>query len=347
MAKIKMEALRDPQSGQIFSVQKKSNDLKTFSSLMGAVVSLIAGLAFLYGLLAYNRPELIEVAFANKPALYAILFGGSVGFLTLVTLLARLGSSTFEKMTSLEGRTRFSSSVANVAGWAFSAATGMEFSSVEDSSGKGVKEEAKVEAFSYGAVSEKGHFEAFISNILKSLSAYASSSEITATKLLDKGVAFMAGGLIFYVVVIAIWQVFANLTKPDPHVMYIGMAACSMTFIVIEFLAAWFFKQYRYYVEVSLSCLRVRSVYDRYLLSYYALKEFEGVEGNEARDKIIEALKEDVKWPTYKNGVDNDFNYMIESMGAAHASMEKVKAVFESKQKGRTETKAKVEATSE
>lgn len=345
MARIKIEALRDPHTGQIFTVHKKSNDFKTFSSFMGAFVSLVAALAFIYGLLAYNRPELIEVAFADKPALYAMLFGGSVGFLTLVILLARLGSSTFEKMTSPDGRARFSSSVAKVAGWAFSVATGMEFSTVEDSSDKRVKEEAKVEAFSYGAVSEEGHFEAFISNILKSLSAYASSSEVTATKLLDKGVAFMAGGLIFYVVAIAIWQVFANLTKPDPHVMYIGMAACSMTFIVIEFLAAWFFKQYRYYVEVSLSCLRVRSVYDRYLLSYYALKEFEGVGGNEARDKIMEALKEDVKWPTYKKGVDNDFNYMIESMGAAHTSMEKVKAIFESKPKGKTKTKT--EATSE
>lgn len=346
MAAIKVEMLRDPQTGRIYTVNKKS-DLKAFSSLMGAFVSLIAGVAFIYGLLAYNRPELIDIAFADKPALFAMLFGGSVGFLTLVTLLARLGSSTFEKITSPDGRARFSSSFAKVAGWAFSAATGMEFSTVEDSSDKRGKEETKIEAFSYGAVSEEGHFEVFISNILKSLSAYASSSEVTATKLLDKGVAFMAGGLIFYVVAIAIWQVFANLTKPDSHVMYIGMAACSMTFIVIEFLAAWFFKQYRYYVEVSLSCLRVRSVYDRYLLSYYALKEFEGAGSNEARDKIMETLKEDVKWPTYKNGVDNDFNYMIESMGAAHTSMEKVKAVFESKPKGKTKAKTKTEAANE
>lgn len=308
---------------------KKSRELKAFIS---AFIGYISVLAFIFGLLSFNRPDLIQSALANKTALAALLFGIGVAVTSFTAAISILGSKTFEKVSTPEGRVGFTSSMSKAARFLMQVTAGVEFSDAEDDGGKN-KKEVKEDVFIYGAVSDNSPFEKYISNILKSLSTYATSSEVTATKLLDKGVAFMAGGLVFYVLAIIVWQVFANLTKPDAHVMYVGMAACSMTFIVVEFLAAWFFKQYRYYVEVSLSCLRVRSVYDRYLLGYYALKEFDGEHAENARRQMAEVLKEDVNWPTYKGGVANDFNYMIESMGVAHTSMEKMKDIFQQKQK--------------
>lgn len=331
----RLEVRRD-KSGKIYSVRQKNNAFDGPASALGVVTAYVSILAFLYGVLSFNRPDIIEKAFANKGALVALLFGAGVVMISFSIQLMKLGSATFERVSSPGNRVRMGGSLISMAKWLFQAATGMEFATVDAAANKreGVGErddisEAKEDFFSYGAVSGSEPFEAYCSNILKSLSAYATASENTANKLLDKGVGFMAGGLIFYVLVIVVWQVFANLTHPDSSVMYVGMAACSTTFIVVEFLAAWFFKQYRYYVEVSMACLRVRSGYDRYLLGYYALREFKGESDQGIREQMTAILKEDVKWPTYKAGAANDFNYMVESMSTAHTTLEKMKDLFQ------------------
>lgn len=295
------------KNGSYYFVLKEPKKKIAWATILGALIALMAAASTFYGMLSFNRPDLIALALENKGATLAICIGAGVGLIGFSISMSSLGRATFEKAINSGQRT------------------------VQEESGS-----YKEDLFSYGACTADTNFELFVSNVLKSLSAYATSSEVTAAKLLDKGVAFMAGGLVFYIVAVVIWQVFANLTKPDPHVMYIGMAACSMTFIVVEFLAAWFFKQYRYYVEVSLSCLRVRSVYDRYLLNYYALREFKGEADKDVRSQLVEVLKEDVNWPTYKGGVVNDFNYMVESMGAAHTSMEKMKDIFQPKKKAKS-----------
>ncbi|MVV51892.1 hypothetical protein EJA72_27165 [Pseudomonas sp. PB120] len=333
------------KGGRIYVVRRNSSKANGLSGLLGALFSYAAALSVVYGLLSFNRPDVIEKAFENKVALGALIFGAGAVLIAFALLMSTLGTATFEKVSSsLDGQVNITSSLSKLGRWAIRIATGVDFAALEAESklAKSASNDdlvgLKEDFFSYGAVSSDTPFEIYISSILKSLSAYATSSEVTATKLLDKGVAFMAGGLVFYVVAIVIWQMFANLTHPDPNVMFVGMAACSMTFVIVEFLAAWFFKQYRYYVEVSLSCLRVRSVYDRYLLSYYALREFKGEADESIRDKMTEILKEDAGWPTYKGGVANDFNYMIESMGVVHTTMEKMRGVFQSKKE--TESKA-------
>lgn len=332
------EKLQDMKPEKIYVMRRDPNKFKTLKSLLSATLGYFSVVAFMFGMFSFSRPDIIEAALLNKLASGALLFGVGVAVVSFTAGITLLGGRTFEKVTASETRIKLASSMSTFGRVLMRVATGVDFSDSEDVEPKKEKSEIKSDSFCYGAVSDGSPFEAYSSNILKSLSAYATSSEITATKLLDKGVAFMAGGLVFYVVAIIVWQVFANLLKPDEHVMYVGMAACSMTFIVVEFLAAWFFKQYRYYVEVSLSCLRVRSVYDRYLLGYYALREFDSVDAENARNHMAEILKEDVKWPTYKGGAANDFNFMVESMGAAHASIEKMKGIFQPQKNGKTET---------
>lgn len=321
---------------KVYVVKTNINKPLGLTGALGALTAYISILAILYGILSFNRPDVIESVLENKIALSALLFGFGVVVIALTVNMATLGRATFEKVNNLESRTKVHSFLSVITQWVLGTAFGVEFAPMDELDSKSSKVDYKEDFFSYGVASTDTPFEVHISYILKSLSAYATSSEVTATKLLDKGVAFMAGGLVFYVSAIVLWQVFANFTHPDPNVMYVGMAACSITFIVVEFLAAWFFKQYRYYVEVSLSCLRVRSVYDRYLLSYYSLREFKGEADESIRKQMAEVIKEDVNWPAYKGGVANDFNYMVESMGAAHTSMEKVKGMFQPKKKAKS-----------
>ncbi|TVT90798.1 hypothetical protein [Pseudomonas sp. RGB] len=334
----KVEMRRD-ESGRIYSVRRKQSAFARPFEILGAIAVYLSILAFIFGVLSFSRPEIITAAIANKDALFAVLFGAGVALVAFIIQVKSLGRATFERGSYPHTRVWSFGNLSSVSKWVVQTLTGMEFTDVNGGAAKkgsagvkdGIGEDSKESFFSYGAVSSGEPFESYCSSILKSLSAYATSSEETATKLLDKGVAFMAGGLVFYILAIVVWQIFANLTHPDPHVMYVGMAACSMTFVVVEFLAAWFFKQYRYYVEVSMTCLRVRSGYDRYLLGYYALREFKGEADQSLRDQMSAILKEDVKWPTYKSGAANDFNYMMESMNASHTTLEKMKDLFQPK----------------
>lgn len=330
------ERPKNTEPEKVYTVKKAEQPIEGYA-LAASLIAFAAVGAITFGIISFNRPELITQASENLTGTLALISGLTVIGVILTSMAITMSNSTFAKSSNPEVQVRFNSILQKIFAIIVRVASGMqltmEIESKEDQPKGNATTEA--EAYSYGAPSRETPFEQYISEILRSLSAYAASSEITAQKLLDKGVGFMAGGLAFYVIAIVIWQVFANLTKPDTHVMYIGMVACSLTFIVIEFLAAWFFKQYRYYVEVSLSCLRVRSVYDRYLLAYYALKAFKEDGEVEARDKIIEALKEDVKWPTYKGAASNDFNYMLESMGAAHTSLEKIRKIFKDSGKGK------------
>jgi hypothetical protein len=178
-------------------------------------------------------------------------------------------------------------------------------------------------------------YEVYICSVVESLDKHISLTEEKASNLLDRGLLFLFGGMLFYVVAIIAWQIWAKYGEPEVSVMYIGMFASSVVFLVCEFLAAWFLKQYRHYVDASLSCLRVKSVYDRYLLSYYAVKEMapEGDGVSEKLNRVLEALKEDVSWPKHKDNIGNDFNYMLESMGSVLASVDKLKGLFDSKTK--------------
>ncbi|NWF16990.1 hypothetical protein HX785_25145 [Pseudomonas reactans] len=331
------------KSEKVYVTKKRESGPSSFYAVLGALIGYLSFLGIIYGVLSFSRPTYIEIAFENIPALVFLVSGVGVFMIVFTVQLASLGRSTFAKVTEPGSGFNLSSSLSSIASTSLSSIAslalhfgGMELASSDGPNTKNDVELTKEGGFTYGAASNESSFESYISNVLKSISAYAGVAEITATKLLDKGVAFMAGGIVFYIVAIVIWQVFANLTHPDPNVMYVGMAACSMTFIVVEFLAAWFFKQYRYYVEVSLSCLRVRSVYDRYLLNYYSLHEFKGDEAEKARIQMTEFLKVDVGWPTHKDGTANDFNYMVESMSAAYATLDKMKGVFNSKKKSQS-----------
>ncbi|WP_282348031.1 hypothetical protein [Pseudomonas sp. PS01301] len=343
--------LRERLNKARLPVRILDRNLKTskLNIFIGSVFANLSIGLLVYGWFSFAEPEFITKIQANSIGAISFFLGGFILIVIVTLITLSMGDKTFEeerdpstgisfrnsyiKYTSDSSISRLVEKVAKEARETSNKPLDSSEAGLEQEGG----ENAKTDSRYYGAASDDTHFEKYISEVLRSLSAYAVSSEITAQRLLDTGKTFMARGLFFYCIAIGLWQFFANATKPDSHVMYIGMAACSLTFIVIEFLAAWFFKQYRYYVEVSLSCLRVRSVYDRYLLTYYALKSFKAGDEVEARDKMMEALKEDVKWPTYKGAASNDFNYMMESMGAAHTSLEKIRKIFKDSGKGKAQ----------
>lgn len=196
--------------------------------------------------------------------------------------------------------------------------------------------DALTQAFDQAAVSigtevkdsKNSEFDQYLKRIVGDLDDQISLSDEKASKLLDKGVGYLGAGLFFYIGSIIFWQFWAKGDELSA-VVALGMFSCTIAFVVIEFLAAWFLKQYRSFTDSSLSYARVRSHYDRCLLSYYAIREFSSAAEGPAvkREEILEYLKREAHWPDAKQINDNDFNYMLESMNSMTSAIDKFRGL--------------------
>lgn len=299
-------------------------------------------LFILYGFLSFTVPELLSLLAGNPVGTLGILVFGFILLALLAKFIRSVSRSTFVEIDrkargeaispgKVISRSALSAIIKQLNRSAPQPGSIFDEISVRSDSQKTVGESKLV-----GRERPLGTaFERYICDTVESLDKHISLTEEKGSNLLDRGLLFLFGGIVFYVIAIAIWQVWAKYGEPKESIMYVGMFACSVVFLVCEFLAAWFLKQYRHYVDASLACLRVKSVYDRYLLCYYAVKEIEPDTGggSEKLDRVLEAIKQDVMWPEHKENLGNDFNYMVESMSSIHTSLDKLKQVFESKVK--------------
>lgn len=171
--------------------------------------------------------------------------------------------------------------------------------------------------------------EHYIHNITKSLDRHIELSEKKASKLLDTGTMYLRRGIYFYAASIFVWQVVAHAWGVNEQLIY-GVVSCSLTFLVVEFLAAWFLKQYRSFIDSSIQFMRVKSVFDRYLLSYYAVKEFSNdgaAEAAESKAQVLKVLAEEIKWPEALTTKTSDMNHMVQMFDSLAGVLERVKKV--------------------
>jgi len=144
----------------------------------------------------------------------------------------------------------------------------------------------------------KSQFESF-EKYFESLSFFLEEQSQTADEkasiLLDKGTMYSRNGIFFFIFTIIAWQITATFFGFKPQHIY-GIASCSLLFIFIEFLSAWFLKQYRHYVDTSTYLIKVKSIFDRYMLSYLAIIKIEGVELGKFSN-LTSLLAEEIKWP--------------------------------------------------
>jgi hypothetical protein len=335
-----------------FSKRKKSsylvspNGFHKFVMLLGGYAVFLFGL---YGVLSFSSPDFLSILKSNLLGTLGILTIGLVLFGLIATIIENISSSSF---VSIDRKAREESksfggnigkvamrSMAKIIADSVQYPSGIEIKTSKDNAFEIAKSSTPEASEAYKVIERERvlgtAYEVYICSVVESLDKHISLTEEKGSNLLDRGLLFLFGGILFYVVAIISWQIWAKYGEPEVSVMYIGMFASSVVFLVCEFLAAWFLKQYRHYVDASLSCLRVKSVYDRYMLSYYAVKEMapEGDGVSEKLNRVLEALKEDVSWPGHKDNMGNDFNYMLESMSSIHTSVDKLKGLFDSKPK--------------
>ncbi|MFR0673188.1 hypothetical protein ACLUUI_05635 [Enterobacterales bacterium AW_CKDN230030176-1A_HGKHYDSX7] len=176
---------------------------------------------------------------------------------------------------------------------------------------------------------ERNPLENHIYGVIDSLENHINISDKKASNLLDTGTMYLRRGIYFYVASIFVWQVVAQFRGVDQALIF-GIASCSFTFLVVEFLAAWFLKQYRNFNDSSMQFMKVKSVYDRYLLSYHALNQFspEGTEAlTEARTMMLAVLEKEARWPELTNLKTADVNHMAQIFESIGGILDKAKSV--------------------
>ncbi|HBX6062991.1 TPA: hypothetical protein MH601_05185 [Klebsiella pneumoniae] len=141
-------------------------------------------------------------------------------------------------------------------------------------------------------------FENYFNEIRRVLLEQAYTSDKKASILLDKGTSYSKGGITFFITSIIVWQVLSWLTGFKEQYIY-GMISCSLLFIFIEFLSAWFLKQYRHFVDTSTYHIKVKSIFDKYMMSYLAIKSLgDNNRSDETKyQAMLRVLEEEIKWP--------------------------------------------------
>lgn len=135
-------------------------------------------------------------------------------------------------------------------------------------------------------------------SLARILEEKARLSDEKASTLLDKGTFYVWVGIIFYLASIVVWQVVIAQSTFRPEFIY-GMVSCTFLFLFIEFLSAWFLKQYRHFVDTSTYLLKVKAIFDRYHLLFLAIAgEKKDLSEDEVKSKLLsKALMDEFPWP--------------------------------------------------
>lgn len=135
------------------------------------------------------------------------------------------------------------------------------------------------------------NFSSYFNGIKVLLENKASDADEKASILLDKGIKYSLYGIVFFIMSIIAWQILSINFGFREHYVY-GIVSCSILFIFVEFLSAWFLKQYRNYVDTSTYLIKIKSIFDRYMLVYLVLDD-----KNKNTNELINLLSDDIKWP--------------------------------------------------
>lgn len=137
-------------------------------------------------------------------------------------------------------------------------------------------------------------FQSTLYEITSSLSHQASISDEKASTLLDKGMTYAIGGIIFFGVSILVWQSIFHFIGFNKSHIY-GMVSCATLFLAIELISAWFLKQYRNYVDAATELRKIKAIFDKFLLMKLVSEESEP--SNSLNNNLADLLARDIVWP--------------------------------------------------
>ncbi len=137
-----------------------------------------------------------------------------------------------------------------------------------------------------------GFSEYFIS-VINYLEIKAIDSDKKASLLLDNGKRFSIIGIVFFILATIIWQVFISTIGEFKSQHIYGIISTSLVFIFIEFISAWYLRQYKSFSDTSTYLTKIKSIFDKYMLIYLVSSE----KGDKDFTILLEQLSSEIKWP--------------------------------------------------
>lgn len=169
----------------------------------------------------------------------------------------------------------------------------------------------------------------YLSSLVKYLNAQIDQAEKKASILLVTGKMYVRRGIYFYIFSIFAWQAVGYALGGITTIMIIGMGSCTLVFLVIEFLASWFLRQYKSYVESAHLYARTKTHFDSNMLSYLAIREYQSDSGADSLQRLLDVLQKPVAWPSTFDR--KDFNHMLQMFESLSLVADKAKAAFSKK----------------
>ncbi len=175
---------------------------------------------------------------------------------------------------------------------------------------------SRIEALDVDPQKAPTTFAEYHASIQKQLLDKADDADEKASILLTRGKGYTRLGIGLYLAAILGWQVWAHFEGAFKEQFIYGIASFSLLFIFIEFLSAWYLRQFRHFMETSTYLMKIKAIFDRYMMAYFAVQELhpgEEVE-KEACIRIIDMLVSDINWPDPHSLKKPDISFAAEAM---------------------------------
>lgn len=136
-------------------------------------------------------------------------------------------------------------------------------------------------------------FPSYFTNVINYLEIKSIDSDKKASLLLDNGKRYSGLGILFFIFATIIWQLYITYVGEfKTHHIY-GIVSTSLVFIFIEFLSAWYLRQYKSFSDTSTYLTKIKSIFDKYMLIYLVSVE----KGDKDFTILLEQLSSEIKWP--------------------------------------------------
>lgn len=139
------------------------------------------------------------------------------------------------------------------------------------------------------------NFDRYFFTLVDGLTLQLNKINTSSQKLFNQGLIISFIGLGMYIGFIFFWLDKFQEKGFQSYHLY-GIISTSLLFLFIEFLGAWFLKQYRMLSDLSIHLFKFKTVLDKYYLNYTLVKEFSDEKNkNELITKLFEQIKEEIK----------------------------------------------------
>jgi hypothetical protein len=140
-------------------------------------------------------------------------------------------------------------------------------------------------------------FQSYFNKMLDTLSNEADKIEKKAKDFFWQGMVFSIMGILVASGFLVFWINYFSIKRFELYDIF-ELISGTIIILLIEFLGAWFLKQYKVLSEKSLHILKIKSSLDRYLLSYLAINEFATSDKRESYlNQLLSTLDKDLRFP--------------------------------------------------